>query len=100
MMKEITEQMIYKASIVFRDYFRLIVPANIIVDLFKNNNELYEEGIADCLTDTYVRDILIDSLMEYIQMSRWPVNGDTQDYKQKFSDTLCKQCETYGIKHE
>lgn len=99
-MKEITEQMIYKASIVFRDYFRLIVPANIVVDLFKNNDELYEEGIADCLTDTYVRDILIDSLMEYIQMSRWPVHGDTQDYKQKFSDALCKQCEVYGVKHE
>lgn len=99
-MKEIPEQIISKALMIFEDYFSLIVPANIVVELFKNNDELYEEGIAGCLTDTYVRDILIDSLMEYIHLPRWPMYGDSLNYKQQFSDSFCKQCEVYGIKYD
>lgn len=86
-----------KAILVCYDYFGLNMPVDVIKKAFKHELLLAYENYLGCMSDTYVRDILADALMDVINVPRWPLNMDSDEYKTDFKEALIKQAKSYGI---
>jgi len=86
-----------KAKSVFEEYFGLTVPTEIIRKVFLHNMTLAFENAYGGMSDTCVHSDLANALMGLLLVPRWPINGDSEEYKTAFFKELHKQCENHGI---
>lgn len=82
---------IQNASRVLNDYFGLSVPDSVIERVLSKDRSLFREALDGGISDTCQRDELIDAVMKEIGVGRYPCYGDSEEYKEKFSQTLSKK---------
>lgn len=81
---------------VFSDWYGLDVPTNIIAKILEDE-ELYMEAKTGGIRDTCQREISMFALTNLMNCGRWPVNGDTQEYKDNWNKEFRGKCNHYNI---
>lgn len=86
-------------SILERYYGAIVKEEHIDKILLTNTmyrGEVVKYGVT---SDTMARETLIDALIESVLGMKmpWPVNGSSQEYKDKFYRTYVEKCKLHGI---
>jgi hypothetical protein len=76
--------------VMLHEYFGLVLPEQFVTELVEGDSEILEEVTEGATTDTCVRDLIIDSVAFKVCGMCWPINGDTDEYKQKFLEAFDK----------
>lgn len=83
---------------VFQNYYSIKVPNNIIREMFKKDFTLAYENISKGVYDTYARDLLIESLLAYMQINyHWPFISSSKDYTKKFLKEFKAKCKEFNV---
>jgi len=85
------------AGDIYHEYYGMIVPDDIIRQLFLKNHDLTFENHIGSMYDTCVREQLGDALCRYLGLPHWPMNGSSNVYKQKFYEAMKSACVEHGI---
>jgi len=88
-MSNITQEILDDAIKVIKDWFELILPADIVIEFIKESNET-------CF-DTVGREDLIDFVAKKVTGMSWPMFGDNKEYKTKFFNKLNENISKYNI---
>ena len=76
--------------VMLKNYFDLVLPEQFVTELVEGDPEILEEVTEGATTDTWVRDLIIDSVAFKVCERSWPINGDSDEYKQKFIESFDK----------
>ena len=79
------------------DYFRVTVTKKYLARLLKKDVRLLCEVADGAVTDTYVRDMFIDTITEDMGVNHWPSNGDSNEYSKRFYKKFAVECKKRGI---
>lgn len=72
------------AKNVLSDYFKVIVPNEILIEIFQENLNIALENSNGGISDTCQRDILIDLLVKKLGLHHWPLYGDGDKFYNNF----------------
>lgn len=74
---------------VLSDYFDIHLPKADVIEILLDNPDLLAENNAGEISDTIIRDQLIDTTLKYIGIQlAWPTYGDSEAYSSEFFDKL------------
>lgn len=81
---------------VYYDWFGLAVSEDILNKILQDE-EIYEECDTGGIRDTCQREIAMFALTNLMECSPWPINGDTQEYKDNWYKEFRAKCQQYNI---
>jgi hypothetical protein len=91
------EKELSEANRVLDHYYGIKIPENILKEVLSKDILLSFEAYTGGISDTGQREELIDSVLRHIGMSRWPLNMDSEEYKNKFYQELQSKYSLFGI---
>lgn len=71
-------------------YFNVEVSCRILKSICMKNRELYVEVLKHSETDTHVREMFIDAVLEHFCLVSWPIHSANNEYRDRFFSTLNK----------
>ena len=84
---KLTQDQIDGVNEMLKDYFSMNA-SNDVIEYIANDKEIYQEILDESYRDTFARDLIIDAIVKRIGLVRWPVYGDSQQYKDLFDKSL------------
>jgi hypothetical protein len=82
---------------VLKDYYNMSIPEEMVYNVLSGNLVLAFETFTGGLSDTDVREYLVDQVLEHIGMQNWPMFGDTEDIKNTFFSDLKLAAKAHNI---
>lgn len=92
-----SDEIMNNAQEVFSDWYGLKVPNELIKQILSKDFDLAVEVYTGGIGDTCQRELLIDSLLRYMKMRRWPTNMEGDTVFAEFQNKLTEKVAEFGI---